>query len=250
MSANVLVVIPAFNEQGSLRATVAELQMLPAGYEVLVVNDGSTDATGPLAEALAAVSRVPMHVIHLACNLRTGGATQTGYRYAARRDDFSHVVQFDADGQHDATSIQRLVRHCREHDLDLCVGSRFLDPAGGGFRSTPARRLGIHLIAGLISLLSGCRVTDPTSGMRCAGPRAWRRFARRYPDEYAEPESLFWCARNRLRIGEIPVTMRPRRAGRSSLHCAQAVFYMVKVLIAIAVDRLRRPEVLACETDC
>jgi glycosyltransferase involved in cell wall biosynthesis len=237
-----LVVIPAYNEEQTLAWTVADLQALPEGFEVLVVNDGSEDHTGKVAERLAATSRLPLHVVHLPSNCGIGVAIQTGYQFASWRSDYRFVIQFDADGQHDARYVQTLVSECEKRGLDVCVGSRFLAPQGNGFRSTFARRLGIRFFARLIGLLAGVRVTDPTSGFRCVGPRAWVRFARRYPPDYPEPEALFWCARNDLRIGETAVHMRPRQGGVSSIRHLKSLYYLLKVSLAILVDRMRGKE--------
>jgi hypothetical protein len=177
-------------------------------------------------------------------NCGIGLAVQTGYLFAARRGTYRYVIQFDADGQHDAAYLESMVKECEAKNLDLCVGSRFLQPEAGGFQSSPARRLGIRFFCRLIRLLSGVRVTDPTSGFRCAGPRVWARFATQYPEDYPEPESLFWCARNKLRIGEIPVRMHPRQGGVSSIRHSRALYYMVKVSLAILLDRFRSKEQL------
>jgi glycosyltransferase involved in cell wall biosynthesis len=237
-----LIVIPAYNEEEALPLTVAALQALPEGYELVVVNDGSRDRTGAVARELARTSRVPLAVVDLPINGGIGVAVQTGYLFALRRGDYEYVIQFDADGQHPAESIPDLVEACRRDGLDLCIGSRFLKADSAGFRSTFARRLGIRFFCRLIRLLSGYRVTDPTSGFRCAGPRAWRSFARQYPEDYPEPESLFWCLRNRLRIGEIPVRMHERQGGTSSIRLWRTFYYMLKVSLSILFDRLRGAE--------
>lgn len=239
-----LIIIPAYNEEHSLPQTIAALQKLPAEFELLVVNDGSTDRTQQVAEDWAAHSRLPLYVVRLATNLGIGAAVQTGYLFARRRGGYRYAIQFDADGQHNVEAIQTLVQVCERRGLDLCVGSRFLHGDPDGFRSTAMRRVGIRFFAGLISLLSRTRVTDPTSGFRCAGPRAWAAFAEYYPDDYPEPESLFWCVRNRLRVGEAPVRMFRREAGVSSIRSLRAVYYMLKVTLAILVDSLRPKEQL------
>jgi glycosyltransferase involved in cell wall biosynthesis len=241
-----LIVIPAYNEEEALPQTIAGLQTLPDCFELLVVNDGSRDRTGAVAEKLARTSRLAMHVVHLPLNGGIGVAVQTGYLFAARRQCYHYVLQFDADGQHEAAAIPALVAACEADGLDLCVGSRFRSPTADAFRSTRLRRLGIRFFARLISLLSGVRVTDPTSGLRCAGPRAWQRFARDYPEDYPEPESLFWCVRNKLRVGEIPVRMHDRQGGVSSIRSLRIAYYMVKVTGAILLDRLRAKEERAC----
>jgi glycosyltransferase involved in cell wall biosynthesis len=239
VTARHLVVIPAFNEEASLGNTLAALDVLPDGYEVVVVNDGSTDRTGEVAERAARSSRRPVRVVQLPANGGIGVAVQTGYQFALADGGYEYVIQCDADGQHDPGLIPALVAECRVRGLDLCVGSRFLG-TGDGYRSTPLRRVGIRVFVWLIGRLAGVRLTDPTSGFRCAGPRAWRRFARHYPEDYPEPESLFWCARNRFRVGEVPVRMHPRAGGASSIRSWRSAYYMAKVSLAILIDRLRR----------
>jgi glycosyltransferase involved in cell wall biosynthesis len=237
-----LVVLPAFNEELALRYTVARLQSLPPQFELLVVNDGSSDGTSKLAHALAKLSRVPLHVVDLPMNGGIGVAVQTGYLFAAAQGRFHFVIQFDADGQHNAGAIVALVEECERLGLDSCIGSRFLGQQIG-FRSTFARRIGIRFLASLISTITGTRVTDPTSGFRCIGPRAWQAFANRYPDDYPEPESLYWCLRNGLKVGELPVVMYERQGGISSIRALRPAYYMLKVTLGILVDGLRRREV-------
>jgi hypothetical protein len=238
-----LVVLPAFNEEEALPGTLAELESLGAEYDILVINDGSKDGTGRAAAEFARTTRRAFHWVSLPWNCGIGAAMQTGYRFAARAGVYDCVVQFDADGQHRAADIPSLVRECASGNWDLVVGSRFLAAEDGeGFRSTPVRRLGIRFFSFLIGVLSGFRASDPTSGLRCAGSRAWRRFAERYPDDFAEPESLFWCARLGLRIREVPVRMRDRQGGVSSIRQGTAFYYMLKVFLAILVERFRVQE--------
>jgi glycosyltransferase involved in cell wall biosynthesis len=235
-----LIVIPAYNEEEALQATLASLQTLPEGFEILVVNDGSRDRTREIAQAAARTSTRTIHVVSLPMNCGIGVAVQTGYLFAVKSGEYRYVIQFDADGQHDAAAIPLLIQECEQKQLDVCIGTRFLD--GNGYQSTFQRRVGIRFFTWVIRLLSGVQVSDPTSGLRCVGPRVWTRFARYYPEDYPEPESLFWCARNRLKIGEIPVTMQPRQGGVSSLRRFKPVYYMIKVTFAILLDRLRRKE--------
>ena len=237
-----LIIIPAYKEEEALPKTLSSLEPLAEKFDVVVVNDGSPDGTGRVAELIAAQSRLKIHVIHLPVNGGIGVAMQTGYLFCAKRNCYKYAIQFDADGQHDAGCLQKLVDECEQSGLDICIGSRFLQKEEGNFQSTFLRRVGIRFFCRLISLLSGIKVTDPTSGFRCAGVRAWSHFAQRYPDDYPEPESLFWCARNRLRIGEIPVRMHERQGGVSSIRSMRTVYYMLKVSLAIMVDRMRRKE--------
>jgi len=237
-----LIVIPAYNEEAALPSTIASLESLPGDFEILVVNDGSTDLTSQVAHELAKSCALPMHVVELPLNCGIGAAVQTGYLFAVASQQYDYVIQFDGDGQHDARSLVRLVEYCEEHDLDLCIGSRFLQNSQSEFTSTFMRRFGIRFLALLISRLGGTKVTDPTSGFRCAGPRAWMFFAGQYPDDYPEPESLYWCVRNKLSVAEIPVSMRARQAGTSSIGQVRAVYYMLKVTMAILIDRIRPKE--------
>lgn len=239
-----LIVLPAYNEESSLRATVARLEDLPPDFELLIVDDGSTDGTGSLADNLSRECRLPLRVVHLRENCGIGVAVQTGYLFALQNPGYRYVIQFDADGQHEARNVLDLVRIADQKELDLCVGSRFLYDDPAGFRSTFVRRVGIRFLCGLLRLFSGVRVTDPTSGLRCAGPRAWKRFARRYPDDYPEPESLFWCLRHRLQVGEVPAHMYERQGGSSSIRSIGSLYYMAKVTLAIVIDSIRREEVL------
>ncbi len=238
-----LIVIPAYNEEASIGPTLLTLTSLDESYEIVVVNDGSRDKTTHEVRKFQQSHRQPaVHLVELPRNRGIGAAVQTGYLFAAERGGYEYVIQFDGDGQHDATAIPRLVAACQEKNLDLCVGSRFLEGGHDNWRSTLTRRIGIRFFAALISFLSGIKVTDPTSGFRCAGPRAWRAFADRYPDDYPEPEALYWCARNNLTIGEIPVTMYSRTAGESSIKLGRGVYYMFKVTLAILIDRIRKRE--------
>ena len=235
-----LIVVPAYNEAGALLPTLQRLDRLPPQFEILVVDDGSTDETGPIAECFASSSRLPCHVVRLTGNHGIGIAVQTGYQFALADGRFHYVIQFDGDGQHEADCIEDLIRNCREHQLDLCIGSRFLGV--GHYRATFWRRVGIRFLSVLISSLGVTRITDPTSGFRCASPTAWQAFAQRYPEDYPEPESLYWCLRNRLRVAEIPVHMYSRQAGISSIGRWRSVYYMCKVTLAILVDVLRTRE--------
>lgn len=219
-----------------------KLRALPREFDILVVNDGSTDRTGVIADELAHADRQRVYTVHLKHNCGIGVAVQTGYLFASQNGGYKYVIQFDGDGQHDSESIGQLVVACERDELDLCVGSRFMNGAGGGFQSTPLRRVGIRFFGLLLGCLTRVRVSDPTSGFRCAGPRAWRWFAESYPDDYPEPESLFWCLHNSMKVGEVPVEMQARRGGESSIDSLHSVYYMTKVTLAILCAWMRRRE--------
>ncbi len=239
----VLIIVPAYNEEESLPSVLRGLLSLPEGYEVLIINDGSTDGTMEVAAQAASILPMPVHVVSLAFNAGIGVAVQTGYRFAENDGGFEYVVQFDGDGQHAPSSIVPLVSKCRESGADLCLGSRFLVASSGGDRSTPSRRFGSRILRAMIWFTTGQRLTDPTSGLRCAGTKAWKSFAKLYPDDFPEPESLVWCLRNRLRVVEFPVEMRSRVGGQSSISAFKGVYYMVKVIVSIGFDRFRSREV-------
>jgi glycosyltransferase involved in cell wall biosynthesis len=236
-----LIIVPAYNEAAAITDTLASLAPLHEAADVVVVNDGSRDATGARVTACAAAHPWVTQVI-LPFNAGIGSAMQAGFAYAVRHG-YDYAVQFDADGQHQADQVPALVAKAREQQLDLCVGSRFLDLNAATFRSTWARRQGIRFFSRLISLLVREPVTDPTSGFRVYGRRALEVFARTYPDDYPEPEALFWCFRNKLRVAEVPVVMQERQGGQSSIRRLRTLYYMVKVTMAILIDRLRNLEV-------
>jgi glycosyltransferase involved in cell wall biosynthesis len=233
-----LAIVPAYNESGAIASTVADIREHGPGFDVLVIDDGSTDATGQIARASGAkVLRHPF-------NLGIGGAVQSGYQYALEHD-YDVAIQVDGDGQHDARHIPELLAELTARpDLNLVTGSRFI--TGDGDRSSVTRRLGIRVFAGVLSAVVGHRVTDPTSGFRMADRRAIELFARDYPHDYPEVEAVLMVHANRLQSGEVPVKMRARQTGQSSINASRSLFYMVKVLLAIFVGLLRsRPGVEA-----
>lgn len=242
-----LIVVPAYNEAENLPATIANLQSLPDHFEILLVNDGSTDDTSHVAHQLAGQSRLKLNVVDLATNCGIGAAVQTGYLFAARARRYQYVIQFDADGQHDAAWVQTIVDGCERQGADFCIGSRFLRESRGLYRPTRMRRYGIRFLSALISLLAQVKISDPTSGFRCAGPRAWQAFAQSYPEDYPEPEVAYWCLLNRLKVCEAPVMMHERRAGHSSIRVLHTAYYMSKVTLALLVASLRGKELLPAD---
>jgi glycosyltransferase involved in cell wall biosynthesis len=223
-------VVPAYNEAGSIVAVVAEIRAADPELEVVVVDDGSTDATAELAGAAGAT------VLRLPYNLGIGAAVQTGLQYA-NENDFDLAVQIDGDGQHDARELEQLLAPIVSGEADIAVGTRF---AGARFyRPSVARRLGIALFAGLVSLIVRQRVTDTTSGFRAMNRRGIRLFAADYPHDYPEVEATVLIFRHRLRMVEVPVAMRQRETGRSSITVFRSLYYMGKVSLALFVGLLR-----------
>lgn len=228
----VLIVLPALNEEHNVEKVVAEVrQQLPTAG-ILVVDDGSTDATASRARAGGA------EVARLAINLGVGGAMRTGFRYALRHG-YDIVVQVDADGQHDPREVIELLDAL--DTADLVIGARF---AGrGSYPARGPRRWAMWLLAFALSGLAGTRLTDVTSGFRAAGPRAVRLFAYHYPAEYLGDtmESLVNAARCGLRIRQVPVQMRVRQSGNPSQTPIRAAVYLLRAALALLLVLVRRP---------
>jgi glycosyltransferase involved in cell wall biosynthesis len=226
-----LAIVPAFQERDAIAQVIADIRA-QAPVEIVVIDDGSGDGTA--AEAVHAGARV----ITLPFNLGIGSAVQTGYM-AAQEGNFDVAIQVDGDGQHPASEITRLVNALAENGADLAIGSRFIGERR--YRAPLARRLGIALFARVVSLVCGITVTDTTSGFRAGNRRAIALFAAAYPHDYPEVEAVIIAHRAGLRIVEIPVEMRVRQGGRSSITPLRSAYYMVKVLMAVAMQMLRRP---------
>jgi glycosyltransferase involved in cell wall biosynthesis len=227
-----IAVIPALNEEDSIAGVIAEVHAADPGFEVIVIDDGSTDRTAERAAAAGA------HVVSHPFNLGIGGAVQTGLMYA-RDHGFDVAVQVDADAQHDPAEIERLLVPIVEDRADLVVGSRFLN--GRRYRPPFARRVGIKLFAGLVSLIVRQRLTDTTSGFRAMNRRGILLFADDYPHDYPEVEANVLVFKHRLRLAEVPVCMRNRINGASSINFRMSAYYMIKVSLALFVGLFRRP---------
>ncbi len=233
-----IAIVPALNEESSIAGVIAEIRAFDPGFEIVVIADGSVDRTPEVAAAHGA------KVVRLPFNLGIGGAVQTGFRYA-HEHSFELAVRVDGDGQHDPQELPAILAPVLAGEADICVGSRFALRAGeGSFRSTRTRRLGIRILAGVVSMLVRRRVTDPTSGFQALNRHAIRLFAADYPHDYPEVEATVMCFRHRLRLVEVPVRMRERAGGSSSITAVRAIYYMVKVLLAIFVGVFRRNVVL------
>jgi glycosyltransferase involved in cell wall biosynthesis len=228
-----LAVVPAYNEADTIGSVVRALHEQAPEFEVLVIDDGSTDATRRAAEVEGA------RVLRMPFNLGIGGAVQAGFVYALE-NGFDYMVQVDGDGQHDAGEIAKLVREMSAGpSIDMVCGSRFLS-SDLRYPAPISRRTGIHLFAFLLSRLVRQRVSDPTSGFRLYNRRAISLFARDYPHDYPEVEAVLLLHTNRLHMREVPVRMFRRGGGISSITSGKSVYYMIKVLLALFVGLMRR----------
>jgi len=231
-SARILVILPALNEGPNIAAVVQGIRAQLPAADVLVINDGSLDNTVQQARAAAAM------VLSLPYNVGIGAAVQTGFKFAAAHN-YDVVVRSDGDGQHAPASIRRLLESLQADEADVVIGSRFLDEQGD-YGTPAARRLGISILAKLLSVITSQRITDPTSGFAAFNRPAIRLFAQVYPHDYPEPEAIVILHRSRLRQVEIPVSMTPRQHGNSSITPLRSVYYMIKVTLAILIHLLRR----------
>jgi glycosyltransferase involved in cell wall biosynthesis len=226
-----VAVVPAFNEAESLPSVVEEIRAADPDFDIVVVDDGSTDGTASVAaEARAQVVRLPY-------NLGIGAAVQTGIQYA-HDQGYDIAVQVDGDGQHDPAEIPKLLEPILEGRADMVVGSRFAE--GRRYRPPVGRRVGIRVFAAVVSLIVRQRVTDTTSGFRAVNRRGIRLFAADYPHDYPEIEAIVLVFKHRLRMVEVPVAMRPRATGSSSITLLRSIYYMVKVSLALFVGLFRR----------
>jgi len=227
----ILIIIPAFNEEANIRGVIKAVRTHQPDAQILVVNDGSTDRTAEyvMAEGVTLLSH-PF-------NMGIGATMQTGFKYAVMKG-FDVAVQVDGDGQHPADQINDLVKTLVESEADLVVGSRFLSKTD--YRPSLARGAGMAIFSRLVSLIIGEKVTDTTSGFRASGRRCIEFFSNHYPDDYPEVEALVLLHKKGFSIMEAPVVMAPRQGGRSSITPIKSVYYMVKVLLAIFVDLVKR----------
>lgn len=231
MVKRILAIIPAYNEAENIGKVVSDVLAVGSSIIPLVVDDGSRDGTAEQAR------RAGAEVVRLPFNLGIGGAVQTGYRWADE-NGFDLAVQVDGDGQHDPAYLAKLLQPVIEGKADLCVGSRFAESTDG-FRSSRMRRVGIRFFVALIRLLTGLRCSDPTSGFRVVNRKLIRVFAAHYPQDFPEPEAIVIARRLGARIVEVPVVMRPRKCGKSTIGKLKSPYYMIKVTGAIMLDMFK-----------
>ena len=226
-----IAIVPAYNEERNIARVVEELRVFDPGIDIVVVSDGSVDRTAENAEAAGA------RVLRLPYNLGIGGAVQTGFKYAWEQG-YDLAVRCDGDGQHVPGELPKVIRPVEAAEADIAVGSRFV--SSDGYRSSASRRVGIRLLATVVSAIARQRVTDTTSGFQALNRRAVELFAQDYPHDYPEVEGMVMTIKHKLRLVEVPVQMREREHGRSSITAFRSVYYMAKVLTALFVGLFRR----------
>ena len=222
-----LVIIPAYNEEGAILGTVDSIRKKAPSFDVIVINDCSSDSTRELLE------KNGIRHINLPMNLGIGGAVQTGYIYAAKKG-YDVAVQMDGDGQHDPAYLDKMLDAMKKQKADMGIGSRFIE--NEGFQSTKLRRFGIGFFTKWIKMLTHKTITDPTSGMRMANKKVIEVFAENYPKDYPEPETVVSILKQGYTITEIPVKMLERTAGESSISMKKSVYYMIKVSMACLIS--------------
>lgn len=226
-----LVIIPAYNEEGSIMNTVEDIIKNAPSFDHVVINDQSLDGTRRICEERG------YNVVTLSVNSGIGAAVQTGYMYAYR-NAYDYAIQIDGDGQHDAQFLEKMADTIEKEKVNMLIGSRFIE--NEGFQSTGLRRVGIRFFTFLIKALTGETITDPTSGMRMVDRNIMQMFAMEYPKDYPEPETAVTALKRGFTIREIPVEMKARESGKSSISPKRSIYYMIKVPLACIMAALRK----------
>lgn len=228
-----LIIIPAYNESENIVNTVNDIKAKAPEFDYVIINDCSKDNTKEICEENG------LNYVNLPINLGIGGAVQTGYKYAYMHG-YDIAVQVDGDGQHDPAFLNEMAEALVKENADMIIGSRFLEKEG--FQSSTIRRAGINYFTWLIKLLTRTRISDPTSGLRMVGKDLIENFAESYPRDYPEPESVVHALRLKKKVVEIPVIMRARQGGSSSIKFFSSIYYMIKVTVAILTEKMRKLE--------
>jgi glycosyltransferase involved in cell wall biosynthesis len=225
----ILAIIPAYNEEQNIGLVVRDLKIVSPWLDVLVINDGSKDKTPRIAKEAGA------EVISLPVNLGIGGAVQTGFLYAWNKG-YDIALQVDGDGQHRPDEIQKLIQPLLDHEVDVTIGSRFLNKTS--YQMPAARRIGIYFLKKTLNNVVRQKYTDPTSGFRAYNRKALRILSQHYSIDYPEPDAIVTLLKNGLHLKEISVEMDPRRFGKSSITPFKSGYYMFKVSMAIIFNAM------------
>ncbi len=225
----ILVIIPAYNEEESILTTVQALNSVHPEVDAVVVNDASKDNTKNI------LSENHIHYLDLPVNLGIGGGVQAGYMYAYR-NGYDIAIQMDGDGQHPASELDKIIAPIKAEKADIVVGSRFVNKEG--FQSSAIRRFGIKFLSSLIYLCTGKHILDVTSGYRAVNRKFIKIFSEEYAQDYPEPEALVTAAKKGAEIIEVPVMMKERQGGMSSISPIKSIYYMIKVSLAIIIKNI------------
>ena len=237
MKKKILIIIPAYNEEKCILDTYNSINNYIKSnknkIDIIVINDGSKDNTENI------LKENNINHIELIQNLGIGGAVQTGYKYA-NMHDYDIAVQMDGDGQHDINYINKLIEPIIKGDVNMTIGSRFIEANSKGFKSSATRRIGIKIISFFIKLFTGYKIYDPTSGFRAVDKKIIKIFTNKYPTEYPEPVSEISLLKQKCKIEEVSVMMKERQGGRSSIYAWKNVYYMINVTIAMFIESIKR----------
>jgi len=228
-----IAIVPAYNEQDTIESVVNEIFRSAPNIAVAVIDDGSRDNTFVRAKKTKA------RVLRLPFNMGIGAAVQTGFKFAFA-NGYDIAIQVDGDGQHAPEFIPQMLEIIESGGADVVSGSRFLEKEG--YQSSFIRRLGIKFFELVYKILVRMDVTDCTSGFRAFGPNALRVVAENYPDDYPEPEAVIMLHKAGLRFMEIPVIMRDRQGGKTSIRGFKPLHYMIKVSLALIMNKIRKVE--------
>lgn len=227
----VLIIIPAYNEAGSIIDVIDNIDIFYPSADKLVINDSSTDNTKEV------LKQKGVNYLDLPVNLGIGGGVQAGYLYAYE-NDFDIAVQMDGDGQHCAEELSKIIIPIENGTANVVIGSRFIDKKG--FQSSAMRRAGINFLSGLVRVCTGIRVRDVTSGFRAVDRRFIEIFSKEYAQDYPEPEAIVTVAKAKGKLVEVPVVMKERKTGKSSISITKSAYYMIKVALAILIQKIAR----------
>ncbi len=225
-----MIIVPAFNEEAAVAGVVEEIQRVVPGVPVLVIDDCSADGTAAAAKGAGA------QVLSLPYHLGLGGGVQAGYRLAFELG-YEYVIRLDGDGQHDPAYIPKLFDVLKTSGCQMVIGSRFVDPEAA--YTSVARSWGIRFFRIILRPILGKTVHDPTSGYVGVNYDALALFSKSFPLEYPEIEALVVLQRKAFRFQEVPCKMRPRRTGRSTITAGKSLYYIIHVLLGVFVNILK-----------
>ncbi|MBT3209787.1 MAG: glycosyltransferase family 2 protein [Bacteroidetes bacterium] len=232
----VLIIIPAYNEASTITQLIKSLKSFNDQWDIIIVNDGSSDETGTLAEETGLVS-----VVNLPYNLGIGAAVQTGFKYAFEKK-YDYALQFDGDGQHQVNEVEKILNIVVNNEADIAIGSRF-NKEYKGYKTQPLRRIGIKIFEFFSYFLIRQRITDHTSGFRAFNKKTIAFLKDNYPVDYPEPEVIILLGRNGFKIKEEFTQMFKRQGGVSSISAARGPYYMIKVIVAMFMASIRSKQI-------